>query len=117
MAEKLTVEEILEIARQAVATYEAGSGGQFGPFNPTNPFSPEAQVQQNVDYMGSTPGLLNPVLESALSKAPVGQRPDVMAEIINAATPMITTPAQIAGIPGWGVRKAVSTNVLEGMLP
>jgi hypothetical protein len=112
MAEKLTVEEILEIARQAMATYESGSGGQFGPFNPTNPFSPEAQIQQNVGYMSSTPGLLNPILESAMTQTPEKQRPDLMAGIINVATPRITTHS-----PGMVVRRAVAKNVLTGMLP
>tara|TARA_R100001244_G_C5123148_1_gene123974 strand:+ start:261 stop:701 length:441 start_codon:yes stop_codon:yes gene_type:complete len=109
MAEKLTVEEILEIARQAVSNFEAGSGGQFGLLNPMT----AEQIEKNKAYLKSSGDMLNPVLESAFSKTRVKQRPDLMAQVLNVATPRLTT----AG-PGMGVRKLIADEVLlGGMLP
>ena len=109
MAEKLTVEQLLEIARQAISTFEAGSGGQFGLLNPMT----EEQIDRNKAYLKSSGGMLNPVLESAFTKASVKQRPDLMAQVLNVATPRITTWG-----PGRSTRKFIADEVLlGGMLP
>ena len=108
MADKLTIEELVEIARQAVANFEAGSGGQFGLLTPMT----AEQIDKNKAYLESSIDMLNPVLESAFSKTRVKQRPDLMAQVLNVATPRITTVG-----PGRTTRKFIADEVLKGMLP
>jgi len=109
MADKLTIEELVEIARQAVANFEAGSGGQFGLLTPMT----AEQIDKNKAYLESSVDMLNPVLESAFSKTRVNQRPDLLAQVLNEATPRITTAS-----PGRVARKLIADEVLlGGMLP
>ena len=81
MAEKLTVEEILALARQVLVTVGTSSGGQFNLSN---------TYQENKDWLAANPGLLAPAVESAVYQTPIGQHPEVISAIIDQAAPRLT---------------------------
>ena len=100
MAGTLTIEEILAMAEQVMATVTSSSQGQFNIQNP---------YQQNKDWMAANPGLLTPAVMSAVHQTPVGQHPQVISAIIDQAAPRLTDkPLGLA-------RDQISGGFLKGM--
>ena len=101
MADKLTVEEILAMAAQVMATIESSSGGQFSLQNP---------YKQNIDYMSKNPKALSPTIYSAVSQTNPEQQGLLVDAILNQATPRLTDMSV-----GMGPRNVIAGGVLEGM--
>ena len=101
MAEKLTIEEILAMAAQVMATIESSSGGQFSLQNP---------YQQNIDYMSKNPQALSPTIYSAVSQTNPAQQGLLVDAILNQATPRLTEE-EVGMVP----RNVIAGGVLEGM--